>query len=91
MLFRIIPLTLVQIKGCIYNPHLVAGISSIIFGYMHGGYMNIFIQGISGFACLLIFIKYSNKNNSILNASLFVIVLHFVFDAAITAIAVLFP
>ncbi len=43
---------------------------SIFFGYLHGNYINVFIQGVSGFIYSLIYLKYGGYYLSYQNSSL---------------------
>jgi membrane protease YdiL (CAAX protease family) len=56
--FRAFPLSTgfslgLRVKGLMF----IAIVSSVVFGYLHGGYTHIFIQGISGLIFCIIYLK----------------------------------
>lgn len=54
--FRFVPISIARRAGReVMIPVIVA--SSIIFGILHGGYLNILIQGVGGFALSLVYIR----------------------------------
>ncbi|NQU83941.1 MAG: CPBP family intramembrane metalloprotease [Parcubacteria group bacterium] len=58
VLFRFVPLALaVVIFGKSRKVIAIALMSSIIFGFLHGGLVYIFIQGVDGFLWCLLFLK----------------------------------
>lgn len=59
-LFRWIPLRLAKrfIKNRLIFWSIVVGISVIGFGYIHGGWPNIFIQGVVGLILVIIFLRF---------------------------------
>lgn len=44
-----------------FRTRLVVGVASIIFGWLHGGFWNIFVQGVYGVAFAAVFIFAANK------------------------------
>jgi len=58
LVFRIAPLGILAWHGAHTSTLLVtAAVSSVIFGYMHGGLANIPVQGLSGLILSLLFLK----------------------------------
>lgn len=90
LLFRIIPLWL-AFKFA-FTPGgliMVALITAIGFGYIHGGPHNILIQGIGGFFYAILFIKYASGGKRIFEASIVVIVAHTIFNGLIGLLLIL--
>ena len=65
LLFRALPVAITSQLNWILQV-LTGIISSIIFGYKHGGIFHIFVQGISGFSMYLLFMKTSNMGKKII-------------------------
>jgi membrane protease YdiL (CAAX protease family) len=90
LLFRILPLSIAlycQLKpGALV---FVAVLSSILFGYVHGGVPFILIQGLGGFIYSILFIKYAHNGERVFEASLLVIVSHTLFNGFIGLVLLL--
>ena len=79
--FRYIPLTLLR-KTDLFedNKWIFVTILAIVFGYSHGGYFNIFIQGIPGFFFGWVYIKNGmSYPSAVITHSLYNFVLSVVF------------
>ncbi len=63
-------------------------LTSVIFGYLHGGIINVFLQGVGGLAYGILFLKFCQGGKRILEASALVIILHFLYDFIIFALFV---
>lgn len=85
VVFRILPLALVMhfVKKR-WVTFSVAVIASIIFGLIHGGPMNILIQGVGGLIYSGLFIKYSDNGTKFARAGIIVILMHIIFNTMIT-------
>lgn len=71
LLFRIAPLAVaLRLWGTRILTVITLLISSIIFGVIHGGVVNIFIQGIGGLIYGIFFIKYSQPSRQLVLNSL---------------------
>jgi membrane protease YdiL (CAAX protease family) len=83
-LYRIIPLAIAlrYIKSEWFVLMIVL-ISSLLFGYHHGSYANILIQGIGGLLYSLIFIKYSEGGTKLIYAGTVVILTHLIYNTLI--------
>lgn len=70
LIFRLFPLVAAfLIFGRRLIPVLAIALgASLIFGVLHGNYLNIFIQGASGFLLSLLFLKCGGYNGNILKA-----------------------
>lgn len=81
LLFRILPLGLAlkfyPRPGFLLG---VAFVSAAIFGYVHGGMYNIFLQGTGGFLYAILFIKYAAQGQRLAEASILLIVIHTMFN-----------
>lgn len=67
LIFRLLPLGLTRIWTQSLPVLLcVAAVSSVIFGYSHGGWSHIAMQGILGFGFALMFLKSGGMRGSIL-------------------------
>jgi len=89
ILFRLIPLTFaVEVWGTSKKVFLVAIVSSIIFGVLHGGYDHIFLQGISGFVYCIVFLKCGGLNENYIKGFLSSSTAHFLFNMTIVLILV---
>lgn len=66
ILFRWLPFTIVCLEKFNFKTVITTAIiSSVIFGYLHGGFIHIFVQGIGGFIFCLLYLKcggYHNRN-----------------------------
>ena len=90
IIFRCIPLMLaVEILGTSKKVFLVAIFSLIIFGTSHGGYDHIFLQGISGFICCIVFLKCGGFNENYLKGFLSSTTSHFLFNMILMLITVI--
>lgn len=88
-IFRIIPLTIALRESQRKSVHLtVVLLSAIVFGFIHGGPIHIFIQGIGGFLYAVIFLKYAQQERYG-EASLVVISMHVAFNAIMGLILLL--
>lgn len=65
---------------------IAAGLSAI-FGYLHGGFFHIFSQGVIGFIFSIVFLKGGGLQKKIFLPFFLVLVIHYVYDAIIFAIA----
>jgi len=61
----------------------LAGISSVIFGILHGGLDHIPVQGLSGFLDCILFIKCAGGGRSIQKAMVAVVSTHYLYDLAL--------
>lgn len=59
---------------------LAALLSSVIFGYAHGGWINIFIQGVFGFVLSLVFIKCGGNSKNFWKALGSSFAVHYAYD-----------
>lgn len=85
-LFRFSPLFLAVELNCpLWLIILIAMISSMIFGYVHGNAYNIFIQGIGGFFTCLLFLKCGGLQSNYQKAFGTVIASHYLFNTVIIA------
>lgn len=67
ILFRFLPLALLERVGGKYRRTLQLGGSvavSGVFGYLHGGVANVFLQGVTGFALSLIYLQTRVRSKS---------------------------
>ena len=88
-LFRFLPLTLLWVMKVRNN--LIVGttilVSSVIFGYLHGNYLNIFLQGVGGMIYGIIFWKFmverSQSKIAPLKAWMFVSMTHMFYNLTI--------
>ena len=89
LLFRIIPL-IVLIRYV--NNRFIIIVSVLVlsasFALIHGGWEKIFLQGVGGVVYSILFIKYSAGGTKFLQASLVVILVHIIFNAVTTLLAV---
>lgn len=84
VIYRLIPFVFILLftKNIESKAFLFIGVtSSILFGYMHGGYLNIFMQGVSGFAFFIVFYAKYKESKSLALALFESTTLHFFFDA----------
>ncbi len=90
LLFRIIPLSIAMSASERKIMHvLTALIAAMLFGYVHGGWANVPLQGIGGFLYGLLFIRYARGGEAFLEASIVVIMMHTAFNGLIGMIALL--
>jgi len=90
LIFRIVPLTIAMSASERASVHvLTALVMGGIFGYVHGGVGNIFLQGIGGFLYGLLFIKYAAGGERFLEASLVVILIHTAFNGLLGVLLLL--
>jgi membrane protease YdiL (CAAX protease family) len=97
MLFRLIPLGVAFLVSKKISPSdrtqffiLVSILSSWLFGYMHGGYQNILLQGVGGFLYCIQFMKSGLMRGELLQATCATTVTHFSWNAGIITIVALF-
>lgn len=99
LVFRLIPIFTIQLLLSFLNINinfkiLILFISiiivSIVFGYLHGNYINVFIQGVGGLIYSLVYLKYggyylSNQYSSFDPYDAFIIstVFHFFYNTTI--------
>jgi hypothetical protein len=69
-LFRFFPLVLSRIiaKHPLEITLLIAVASSIVFGFIHGGIVHIFVQGVLGFIWCILFLKCGGNHDNPLKA-----------------------
>ncbi len=88
--FRLFPLAIVvEIGWSIKRILIVAAASSLIFGYIHGGWPCIFLQGIGGFLYCLLFLKCGGYQKKFGQALAVTIMTHFLFNAILITAALL--
>lgn len=81
--FRLAPLfAAFSIFGEKPTPLLISAlVASAVFGFLHGNYSNIFVQGASGFLLCLLFLKCGGFNGNIVKAFTTTSVAHFFFNS----------
>ncbi len=88
VLFRWIPLV-IAVSLFRKPKYIIASalLSSLLFGILHGGIINIFGQGVAGFYLSVIFLKFGGLQNKFIRALYISFSAHFLFNAiTITAI-----
>ncbi len=65
---------------------IMAIFSSTIFGFLHGGIIHIFIQGVAGFLWCILFLKCGGLNKNYAKAFCATTISHFLFDIMISVI-----
>ena len=89
-IFRCMPLVpAVEICGTSKMVLLVAVVSSIMFGVIHGGYDHIFLQGVGGFIYCIVFLKCGGFNENYTKGFLSSTTSHFLFNMTLMLIAVI--
>lgn len=90
--FRLLPLSLaVVVWGKSFWVYAAATVSSVIFGYIHGGVINIFLtQGVIGFSWCVLFLKCGGFQKKFLTAYLCAIMAHFLFNQTLFALFIIF-
>lgn len=91
MLFRGLPLILVG-EWARYRQQeerfgwllIVSVISSLIFGFLHGGWINVALHGVSGLTVCLLFLKTGGWHGNYEKAIVAVFVIHFMYNGIIT-------
>ena len=64
-------------------------IFSVIFGFLHGGIPNIFIQGVGGFMYSVLFLKCGGLQGNYTKAIATSTAVHFLFNMTLLAIAII--
>lgn len=86
IIFRFLPVLIafIFIRNLDSKIYLLVAIStSAYFGYSHGGYFNILIQGISGFVFFTIFMEKFKENGNLVSGLIESTKLHFMFNSYI--------
>ncbi|MCP4520971.1 MAG: CPBP family intramembrane metalloprotease [Cytophagales bacterium] len=90
LIFRMLPFVFINLTSGFKLFKFLKGryleiviLSSIIFGYAHGGFINIFIQGIGGFGLYLVFLKTQTSTNSTTLATLVATLCHALYNISI--------
>jgi len=90
VLFRFFPLTVaLSVWGATWPTVMIAFLSSIIFGWIHGNIYNVLIQGVGGLIFCFIFLKCGGFSHHHVQALFFSIAAHYLFNSLIALIVVL--
>lgn len=84
IVFRFLPvlITFIFIRNLDSKFYLfVAIFTSAYFGYIHGGYFNILMQGVSGFVFFTIFMEKLKENRNVVSGLIESTKLHFMFNS----------
>ena len=73
----------VQIWGATWPVLLVMVASSIVFGLMHGGPVNVLLQGVSGIVFCIVFLKCGGFDQNFLMALMIVAITHCIFNSIV--------
>lgn len=73
----------IQIWGATWPVLLVMVISSIVFGLMHGGPVNILLQGVSGVVFSIVFLKCGGFDHAFLMALMVAAITHCIFNTIV--------
>lgn len=84
LIFRFLPLAIaVECGWSDYKIVIVSILSSIVFGYLHGGITHVFIQGVSGLIFSLLFLKAGGLREKYFEALVTTTVVHFCFNCLV--------
>lgn len=90
IIFRVIPLMLaIGLQGSPKTVLFVAGISSVLFGLVHGSWHHVFIQGAGGMFLSCVFLKCGGFNKKYFKATAASTATHFLFNGLLITFALI--
>lgn len=86
--FRLPLALLVKWEWSVKGILIAASVLSVLFGLVHGGIVNIFIQGVAGFAYCLLFLKAGGMQGKVVKPLVVTTLVHFSFNGILALLVV---